>query len=161
MTEINHKQYTKRDRLATVGRRLYPTFHDVRRPDGSRLWKDANALANVIGRGISEGQLEFYARGSAKYIKEEDAVPFLEDYISTRINSNGMSRSTIQEISQPEPELSLVDFGFLGNRMGMPVIFEQLRTITDITVRVHEQLEELNEHWKPSSLRDDNESGQT
>lgn len=152
--QVNQEQYTKRDRLASVGRRLYlERYKEVRRPDGTRLWKDAQALACVIGRGVHEGSVNHYASGSAKYVKDVDAIPFLEDYIRTRINSNGMTRSTIEAITSKTPK-SLVKFGWLGNMLGMPEMHEQLRDMTELMARLHDQLEELNEAWRTTPIRD-------
>tara|TARA_R100000458_G_C8248375_1_gene225802 strand:+ start:799 stop:1284 length:486 start_codon:yes stop_codon:yes gene_type:complete len=157
--QINKEQYTAADRLASVGRRLYRLrYRDVRRPDGTRLWKTANALSSVIRVALQENSIPHYAEKRAKYVKEEDVIPFLEEYITTRINSNGTTRSTLDQIGTEKPPV-VVKFGFISRLLGMPALVVQLRTMTDLLARIYEQLEELNDAWKPKdSVRDDAKS---
>lgn len=152
--------YSEKDRLSAVARRLYRTrYSDVRRPDRTKLWKSSQSLAGVLSRGCNEGSIAFYSRGSkAKYVKEDDAVKFLDEYISTRINANGTTKSPIEERDRVQP---YVKFGFIARLLGVPALLKVLNHIADIESRQLERLDELNEYWKPSARGDTNKRSVT
>ena len=149
-------EYTEKDRLAAVARRLYRLrYNDVRRPDRTKLWKSSASLAGVLSRGCNEGSVAFYTKGSkAKYVKEEDAIAFLDEYISTRINANGTTKSPVEDRDKAH---AYVKFGFIARLLGVPALLKVLNTIADIESRQLERLDELNEYWKPPTRGDTNE----
>ena len=143
-------EYTEEDRVAAVCRRLYAErYRDVRRPDRTRLWKSHSAVQGVISVAIRENSVPFFSRGRWKYIKEQHAIEFLDNYIATRINSNGTTRSPIAE--QETVREHSVSYGFVQRLIGIPKIIDALNHIADIQLRTLEQVNELNEVWKPTS----------
>lgn len=147
-------EYTEEDRVAAVCRRLYAKrYRDVRRPDRTRLWKSHSAVQGVISVAIRENSVPFFSRGRWKYIKEHHAIEFLDNYIATRINSNGTTRSPIEEKESKQD--SSVSYGFVQRLIGIPKIIEALNYIADIQLRTLEQVNELNEVWKPTTRGSD------
>lgn len=146
-------EYTERDRVSVLSRRLYENrYRDVRRPDRTKLWKASTGLQSVLSVGIRENSLPFFSKGRAKYIKEHHAIEFLDEYISTRIHSNGSTKSPIEEREIKQP--SNIRYGFVQRVLGVRKIVEALHYIADIQLRILEQLNELNEVWKPTTPRD-------
>ena len=150
LNNFEMEDYTEHDRVAVVARRLYGArYNDVRRPDRTRLWKTHQSLSSVLGKGIHENSVPYYSKGRAKYVKEEHAIAFLDDYIDTRINSNGTTRSPIDEREQEQkPSLR---FGFVQRWLGIDKLAHLLNHLGDIQLRQLEQLNELNEQWKPTN----------
>jgi len=147
-------EYTEEDRVAAVCRRLYAErYKDVRRPDRTKLWKSHSAVQGVISVAIRENAVPFFSRGRWKYIKEQHAIDFLDKYIATRINSNGTTRSPIEENESRQD--SSVSYNFVQRLIGIPMIIEALNYIADIQLRTLEQVNELNEVWKPASRNAD------
>lgn len=147
-------EYTEEDRVAAVCRRLYAgRYKDVRRPDRTKLWKSHSAVQGVISVAIRENAVPFFSRGRWKYIKEQHAIEFLDNYITTRINSNGTTRSPIEEKESQKD--SNVSYNFVQRLIGIPKIIEALNYIADIQLRTLEQVNELNEVWKPTSRNAD------
>jgi len=148
-TLFDMDEYTEKDRVASVARRLYSEYKDVRRPDRTRLWKTYTAMQSVLSVAIRENAIPFFSKGRAKYCKDSDARRFLDEYIDTRIHSNGNTRSPIEEIEVAKP--SKVRFNIIQRLLGINKIVGSINHLVDVQLRMLEQTNELNEVWKPSS----------
>tara|TARA_Y100000004_G_scaffold28994_1_gene29881 strand:- start:41229 stop:41738 length:510 start_codon:yes stop_codon:yes gene_type:complete len=152
--DIMLEDYTEKDRVAYISRKLYNEhYRDVRRPDRTRLWKSYTGLQGVLSVATRENSIPFFSKGRAKYVKEEHAKAFLDEYIKTRIHSNGNTRSPINERDLREP--AVIKVGYIAKLLGIDKLLGLIRHQNDIQLRVLEQLNELNELWKPTTRSSD------
>jgi hypothetical protein len=159
---FNMEEYTEYDRMAAVSRRLYESYYrEVRRPDGTRLWKGHTAMSGVLSLAMRENAIPFFSKGRRKFCKDADAKDFLDKYIETRIHSNGSTRSPIEQIEYEKSIGVKEKFSFIQRFLGVNKVVYAFNHLIDVQLKILEQINELNEVWKQPSARSNNDNGST
>ena len=107
----------------------------------------------MLSVAIRENAVPYYSKGRARYIKEDHAKDFLDEYIRTRINTNGTTKSPVEDRELKEP--AVVEHGFISRLFGIDKLIDAVLHSCDIQLRILEQMNELNETWKPTDRSND------